>query len=113
MVIERPLYCCAALTAVSAADAAHAGRPIAAVRPAARPILPKSRLLIMLSSRSSNGRAIQMSLARCGEEFSISKLAAVLLQFASETRLFEHRAIDNTAWDFVALACISASSWSM
>src|SRR6266480_3308763 len=48
---------------------------------------------------SSNGRAIQMSLARCGEEFSIGKLASVLLQFASETRLFEHRAIDNTAWD--------------
>jgi hypothetical protein len=40
-----------------------------------------------------------MSLARCGEEFSIGKLAAVLLQFATEARLFEHRAIDNTAWD--------------
>src|SRR6202022_635196 len=42
--------------------------------------------------------AIRMSLARCGEEFSIGELAAVLLQFASEIRLFEHRAIDNTAW---------------
>jgi hypothetical protein len=38
-----------------------------------------------------------MPLARCGEEFSIAKLAAVFLQFASETRLFEHRAINNTA----------------
>src|SRR5215475_12844934 len=103
MVIERPLYCCAALTAVSAADAAHAGRPIAAVRLAATPIFPKSRLLIMFSSPSSNGRAIQMSLARCGEEFSIAKLAAVFLQFALETRLSEHRAIDYTAWDLPVL----------
>src|ERR1700675_3266645 len=43
--------------------------------------------------------AIRMSLARCGEEFSIGELAAVLLQFASEIRLFEYSAIDNTAWD--------------
>src|SRR5882757_258282 len=42
--------------------------------------------------------AIRMSLARCGEEFSIGKLATVLLQFASEIRLFEYCAIDNTAW---------------
>src|SRR5258708_5624153 len=40
-----------------------------------------------------------MSLARCGEEFSIGELAAVLLQFAPEIRLFEYRAIDDTAWD--------------
>jgi hypothetical protein len=40
-----------------------------------------------------------VSSAPCGEEFSIGKLAAVLLHFASETRLVEHRAIDNTAWD--------------
>src|SRR5262245_43909907 len=38
-------------------------------------------------------------LARRGEEFSIAKLAAIFLEFASETRLFEHRAIDNTTWD--------------
>src|SRR6267154_2450582 len=41
--------------------------------------------------------AIRMSLARCGEEFSTGELAAVLLQFASEIRLFEYCAIDNTA----------------
>ena len=34
-----------------------------------------------------------------GEQFSIGKLAAILLQFATETRLFEHRAIHNTAWN--------------
>src|SRR6266853_3986000 len=43
--------------------------------------------------------AIRMSLARCGEEFSIGELATVLLQFASEIRLFEYSAIDDTAWD--------------
>src|SRR5260370_19847268 len=43
--------------------------------------------------------AIRMSLARCGEEFSIGKLATVLLQLASEIRLFEYCAIDDTAWD--------------
>src|SRR5258708_190774 len=43
--------------------------------------------------------AIRMSLARCGEEFSIGKLATVLLQFALEIRLFEYCSIDNTAWD--------------
>ena len=42
--------------------------------------------------------AIRISLARCGEEFSIGELAAVLLQFASEIRHFEYCAIDNTAW---------------
>src|ERR1700730_19379224 len=42
--------------------------------------------------------AILMSLARCGEEFSIGELAAVLLQFASEMRLFEYCAIDDAAW---------------
>src|SRR5260370_39458532 len=42
--------------------------------------------------------AIRMSLARCGEEFSTGEWAAVLLQFASEIRLFEYCAIDNTAW---------------
>src|SRR5229473_5144913 len=43
--------------------------------------------------------AIRMSLARCGEEFSIGELATVLLQFASEIRLFEYSAIDDTARD--------------
>jgi hypothetical protein len=43
--------------------------------------------------------AIRMSLARCGEEFSIGELAAVLLQFASEIRLFEYCTIDDAAWD--------------
>src|SRR5882724_1292685 len=43
--------------------------------------------------------AIRMSLARCGEEFSIGKLATVLLQFTSEIRFFEYCAIDDTAWD--------------
>src|SRR3984893_125876 len=42
--------------------------------------------------------AIRMSLARCGEEFSIGELAAVLLQFASEIRLFEYCAVDDGAW---------------
>src|SRR6266480_7783908 len=43
--------------------------------------------------------AIRMSLARCGEKFSFGELAAVLLQFASESRLFEYSAIDDTARD--------------
>src|SRR6516165_3314831 len=42
---------------------------------------------------------IQMPPGRCGEEFSIAKLAAVFLEFASETRPFKHGAIDNAAWD--------------
>ena len=40
-----------------------------------------------------------MSPARCGEEFSIGKLATVLLQFASEIRLFEYCAIDDAGRD--------------
>ena len=44
-----------------------------------------------------------MSLARCDEEFSVGELAAVLLQFAPEIRLFKHSAIDNTAWDLPVL----------
>ena len=42
-----------------------------------------------------------------GEEFSIGKLAAILLQFAWKTRLFKHRAIDNTEWDS---PCLMSSS---
>src|SRR5882724_4290796 len=43
--------------------------------------------------------AIQMSLARCGEEFSIGELATVLLQLSTKIRLFEYCAIDDAGWD--------------
>ena len=47
--------------------------------------------------------AIQMPLARCGEEFLIGKLATVLLQFALKILLLKYSAIDNTAWDLPVL----------
>src|SRR5438445_2288090 len=95
IVMVRPLYCWAALTAVSAAEAAHAGLPNVEARPAAKPIFPKSRLLTIVSSRFMNGTRHSTLPAVRGEEFSSAKATPVILQLAFESRLFQHLPVDH------------------
>jgi len=96
IVIERPLYCCAALTAESAADAAHAGL-LSCGEACGRLIFPKSRLLTMSPPFFLNGRSYSNVLARCGEDSQLANWHGTL-QFASEIRLFEYCAIDDAGW---------------